>query len=64
MSKVYCAGHRVSVRSEVADVFISKGLPVHMYCADTPEDVQFCIDKGAALTTANDSTALLQALKK
>ena len=46
-------------RSEVADIYIAKGLPVHMYCADTQEDVQFCVGKGAALITANDPTALL-----
>ncbi len=50
-------------RSEVADIYIAKGLPVHIYCADTQKDVQFCIDKGAALITANDPTALLHALK-
>ena len=51
-------------RSEVADIFLAKGLPVHMYCADTEADVQFCIDKGANLITANDPTALLRLVKK
>jgi len=50
-------------RSEVADVYIAKGLPVHMYCADTKEDVQFCIEKGASLITANHPGALLNMLK-
>ena len=50
-------------RSEVADVYISKGLPIHMYCADTEEDVRFCMEKGAALITANDPTALLEIVK-
>lgn len=50
-------------RSEVADVYISKGLPIHMYCADTEEDVRFCMEKGAALITANDPTALLKIVK-
>lgn len=50
-------------RSEVADIFIGKGLPVHMYCADTREDVQFCIEKGASLITANDPAVLLNLLK-
>jgi len=50
-------------RSEVADVYMKKGLPVHMYCADTREDVQFCIEKGASLITANNPTALLCAIK-
>lgn len=50
-------------RSEVADIFIGKGFPVHMYCADTQEDVLFCIEKGASLITANDPTALLKIIK-
>ena len=50
-------------RSEVADVYIGKGLPVHMYCADTPEDVRFCMEKGASLITANDPTALLKTIR-
>lgn len=49
-------------KSEVADIFTSKGLPIHIYCADTVQDVQFCIEKGAALITANDPTALLSVL--
>ena len=50
------------VKSEVAPIFISKGLPMHMYCADTEEDVILCIEKGADLITANDPTALLKYL--
>ena len=50
-------------RSEVADVYIGKGLPVHMYCADNSEDVRFCIEKGASLITANDPTALLKTIR-
>jgi glycerophosphoryl diester phosphodiesterase len=50
-------------RSEVADVYIGKGLPVHMYCADTPEDVRFCMEKGASLITANDPTTLLKTIR-
>jgi len=53
----------VIARSEVADVYIGKGLPVHMYCADTPEDVRFCMEKGASLITANDPTALLKTIR-
>lgn len=51
------------VRSELCDFYVSKGLPVHMYCADTTEDVQLCIDKGASLITANDPRILLEFLK-
>ena len=50
-------------RSEVADVYIRKGLPVHMYCADTLEEVRICIEKGASLITANDPTALLKTIR-
>lgn len=50
-------------RSEVAQVYIDKGLPLHIYCADTEADVRFCISKGAALITANDPTALLKLVK-
>ena len=52
------------LRSEIADVYLGKGLPVHMYCADTEADVQLCIDKGADLITANDPSALLRLVKK
>ena len=50
------------LRSEVADIYMGKGMPVHMYCADTPEDVEFCISKGADLITANDVEPLFKAL--
>ena len=50
------------VKSEVAPIFIGKGLPMHMYCADTREDVELCINKGAELITANDPTELLRYL--
>ena len=50
-------------RSEVAQVYIDKGLPLHIYCADNEKDVQFAIDKGADLITANDPTALLKMVK-
>ena len=50
------------VRSEVFPIFAAKGLPMHMYCADTEEDVQLCMDKGAALITANDPVPLMTKL--
>ena len=50
------------VRSEVAPIFISKGLPVHMYCADTVENVELCMKMGASLITANDPVPLLEYL--
>ena len=51
-------------RSEVAGIYLSKGKPVHMYCADTEEEVTFCIENGADLITANDPTALLKLLQE
>ena len=52
------------VRSEVFDIYASKGLPMHMYCADTEEDAVLCIEKGASLITANDPRVLLNMLSK
>ena len=51
------------VRSEIFDFYAKKGLPIHMYCADTAEDVNDCIQKGAALITANNPYPLLDILK-
>ncbi len=51
------------VRSELLPFYMAKGMPVHMYCADTEEDVLLCIERGADLITANDPTALLNVLK-
>ena len=50
------------VRSEICDFYLQKGLPVHMYCADTEEAVNLCIQKGAALITANDPRPLMRIL--
>ena len=48
------------VKSEVFPIFATKGLPMHMYCADTEQDVKLCIEKGADLITANDVIPLMQ----
>ena len=50
------------VRSEVLPIFMAKGLPVHMFCADNEADVKMCIEKGADLITANDPVPLLTVL--
>ena len=50
------------LKSEVAPIYLEKGLPIHMYCADNEEDVDFCISKGAALITANDPIPLMKRL--
>ena len=49
-------------RSEAAHHFISKGLPMHFYCADNEEDVKMCIEMGADLITANDPVPLMKYL--
>lgn len=49
-------------RSEVFEIFRNKGLPMHLFCADTENDVRFCISKGASLITANDPIPLLKQL--
>ena len=49
-------------RSEAGNLYMSKGFPIHMFCADTEEDVNFCIEKGASLITANDPRPLLKVL--
>lgn len=50
------------VKSEIFPIYEAKGMPIHMYCADTEEDVIICIEKGALLITANEPTALMKAL--
>ena len=50
------------VRSEICNFYLEKNLPIHMYCADTEDDVKLCIEKGASLITANDPRALLAIL--
>ena len=49
-------------RSEAGNLYMSKGFPMHMFCADTEEDENFCIEKGASLITANDPRPLLKVL--
>ena len=51
------------VRSEVFDIYQNKGMPIHMYCADTEADVRLCIEKGADLITANDIVPMMSILK-
>lgn len=50
------------VKSEILPIYQSKGLPMHMYCADTEEDVRLCMEQGADLITANDPVPLLKVL--
>lgn len=50
------------VRSELLPLYREKGMPIHMYCADTEEDVRLCIASGASLITSNDPLPLLKVL--
>lgn len=50
------------VKSELFPFYREKGLPMHMYCADTAEDAGLCIERGASLITANDPVPLLKLL--
>ena len=50
------------VKSEIFDIYPQKGFPMHLYCADTAEDVELCIEKGASLITANDPVPLMTRL--
>lgn len=52
------------VKSEICSFYVQKGMPVHMYCADTEADVALCIERGASLITANDPRALLAVVQK
>lgn len=52
------------VKSEIFELYPKKNLPIHMYCADTEDDVQLCMDRGAALITANDPVPLMKKLGK
>lgn len=51
------------VKSELCEFYAKKGLPMHLFCADTEEDVRLCIEKGASLITANDPFPLLKVIK-
>lgn len=52
------------VRSEILEIYRKKGLPMHFYCADTTEDVDFCVTHGASLITANDPRPLIAYLEE
>lgn len=52
------------VKSELCEYYKAKGMPMHMYCADTEEDVRLCIERGASLITANNPIPLMNILGK
>ena len=50
------------VKSEIFPIYVEKKLPIHMFCADTEEDVKICIEKGADLITANELVPVMTVL--
>ena len=50
------------VKSEILPIYLEKGMPMHMFCADNEADVRLCIEKGADLITANDPVPLMRVL--
>ena len=48
------------VKSEICQFYADKGFPMHLYCADTTEDVDLFVKKGASLFTANDVEPVLK----
>ena len=50
------------LRSEIFPIYLAKGLPMHMFCADTTKDVALAAEKGASLITANNPVPLLKYL--
>ena len=51
------------MRSEIFPIYRDKGMKMHMYCADTEEDVRDAVAHGASLITANEVEPLLKVLK-
>ncbi len=52
------------LHSEIVSFYLNKGFPIHMFCADTQEDVALCVRMGASLITANDPIPLMQYLNR
>ncbi len=50
------------LNSEILDIYLKKGLPIHYYCADDEKTVRSAIQNGASLITANDPVPLLKVL--
>ncbi|MBO4407606.1 MAG: glycerophosphodiester phosphodiesterase [Clostridia bacterium] len=52
------------VKSELLPLYQAKGMPIHMYCADTKEDAELCLREGASLITANDPRPLIGLMRE
>ena len=52
-------------RSEIYPVYAAKNMPIHLYCADTDEQVELCFTREeGVLITANDPVPLMKYLGK
>ena len=49
-------------RSEIYPVYEAKKMPIHLYCADTNEQVELCFTRNGVLITANDPVPLMTKL--
>ena len=49
-------------RSEIYPFYEAKGMPIHLYCADTDEQVELCFTRNGVLITANDPVPLMKKL--
>ena len=51
------------MRSEIFPFYRDKGMKLHIYCADTEQDVRDAMDHGASFITANEIEPLLKIVK-
>ena len=51
-------------RSEIYPIYAEKKMPIHLYCADTDEQVELCFSRNGVLITANDPVPLMTKLGK
>lgn len=52
------------LKSEILDIYLKKGLPIHFYCANDKETARLAIEKGASLITADDPVPLMELLNR
>ncbi len=52
------------LKSEVFPLMAAKNLPMHMYCADTLEDIALCEKMGAVAITSNNVRVMMSAVNK
>lgn len=52
------------LKCELVELKLPENMPLHLYCADTEEDVRLCLKQGCSLITANDPVPLMRVLKE